>query len=131
MARFSHLSSPVQAQRVHDYWRHTPTGQLWAVRFVDGEVEGACGPLDRRAVAPLILPSLPFDFRDVCGSRDGRPEFSSEPFGPNALDRPIENFQSSNRLRVRVVSADISGVRYVEPLRGTCSAARSPLVLTR
>ena len=62
---------------LHQYWRHTPTGQMWAVRIVDGELVGACGPLDPKEVPPKVLPYLPFHFRDVLWIRDNHRDFAA------------------------------------------------------
>ena len=41
-----------------------------------GEPVAACGPLDPREVAPMILPYLWFHFRDVKWIREHRMDFA-------------------------------------------------------
>ena len=62
----------------HEYWRHTPTGQVWAVEMAESNLVGACGPLDRAEVPPMLLPFLSFDSRDLHWIRRQQQEFAPE-----------------------------------------------------
>jgi hypothetical protein len=48
-----------------EYWRHRPTGEIWAVRLVNGAVIGACGPLADSYVTRELLHYLPYSQRDA------------------------------------------------------------------
>ena len=50
---------------------------MWAVQIVDGQLVGACGPLDPEEVPPKVLPYLPFHFRDVLWIRDNPQDFAA------------------------------------------------------
>lgn len=78
VARFWLLSRIVH-NGLHEFWRHTPSGQLWAVHLDGGELAGACGPLDRGEVSPAVLPYLWFHFRDVQWIREHPGDFAREP----------------------------------------------------
>jgi hypothetical protein len=32
--------------KTYEYWRERDTGEVWAVKLLDGVVTGCCGPLD-------------------------------------------------------------------------------------
>ena len=81
MARFWQLTPGVQRDILHQYWRYRPTGQLWAVKYVDGGLRAACGPLDPAEMSLSILPFLPFDFRDVAWLQDQTRNFVLERLG--------------------------------------------------
>ncbi len=49
----------------HEYWRHEPTGRVWAVELTEGRIVGAAGPLDLRDATIDLLPYLSYDFREV------------------------------------------------------------------
>lgn len=84
LVRFSQPGLLVKPQCHREYWRHLPSGKLWAVELVDGSLAGACGPLDPREVAPIILPGLVLDFRDLLWIRDHREDFSRDAFPTHA-----------------------------------------------
>jgi hypothetical protein len=70
----------VQRSLVRGYWLYRPTGRLWAVELVDGEVAAACDPLDGREASHAMLRFLPFDVRDVTWIRGHSHHFTREPW---------------------------------------------------
>lgn len=39
----------------YELWRERETGEVWAIRLVDGAVAGCCGPLAAREREPMFL----------------------------------------------------------------------------
>lgn len=44
----------------YELWRERETGEVWAVRLVDGVVVGCCGPLPARERVPAFLGGLDY-----------------------------------------------------------------------
>lgn len=44
----------------YEFWREHDTGEVWAVRLVEGAVVGCCGPLDQSEVEEEFLPTLDY-----------------------------------------------------------------------
>jgi hypothetical protein len=42
----------------YEFWREKQTGEIWAVKFLDGLVVGSCGPLDHSEVDEQFLEGL-------------------------------------------------------------------------
>jgi hypothetical protein len=63
------------AERQHEYWRHSPSGEVWAVEIHDGQLAGCCGPIDADGIDPQLLPNLPYDRRDVAWLQTHAVEF--------------------------------------------------------
>ena len=61
-----------------EYWRHKPTGALWAVELRDTAIVAVCGPMDARNGHPDLLDYLPYDIRDVVWVRRNRDDFVRE-----------------------------------------------------
>jgi hypothetical protein len=57
-ARHDAAGTEVVAVKAYELWRERETGEIWAVRLVDGTVVGCCGPLashdrDNRSLSSL------------------------------------------------------------------------------
>jgi hypothetical protein len=44
----------------YEFWRHHATGEVIAVKLLDGIVVGACGPLHHDDMDAAFLPSLDY-----------------------------------------------------------------------
>jgi hypothetical protein len=60
---------------VQEYWRHKPTGRLWAVELFGGRVIRAIGPLGDDEIDHRVLPYLPYTRRDTRWLNEHRAEF--------------------------------------------------------
>jgi hypothetical protein len=60
----------------HEYWRHAHTGEVWAVRLLDGVVVGCCGPLHHDDLDPDFLPDLDYVEDGAAGIEEAREEFA-------------------------------------------------------
>ncbi|HEY7365466.1 MAG TPA: hypothetical protein VIE37_15325 [Methylomirabilota bacterium] len=50
---------------LQEFWRHKPTGRLWAVELHAGNIIRAIGPLGKEEVDHRVLPYLPYTRRDI------------------------------------------------------------------
>lgn len=66
----------------YEFWRHRPSGELWAVVVENETVISATGPVAPSDAAVGILHYLPFDPRHAAWVRQHRAEFS--PSGASA-----------------------------------------------
>jgi hypothetical protein len=64
---------------LQEFWRHKPTGRLWAVELYAGNIIRAIGPLGKEEVDHRVLPYLPYTRRDIRWLKEHRSEFESHP----------------------------------------------------
>lgn len=60
----------------HEFWRDTRTGEVWAVRLLDGVVVGCCGPLHHDDVDPDFLEDLDYAAEGAASIEAQREEFA-------------------------------------------------------
>ncbi|HET7342386.1 MAG TPA: hypothetical protein VFL90_13070 [Methylomirabilota bacterium] len=77
------MSKPIV---IAEYWRCKPTGALWAVRLIDGQVTAAAGPLadadltgDDDDTTIELLRYLPYSERDARWVAQHRADLVREP----------------------------------------------------
>jgi len=58
-----------------EYWRHKPTGRLWAVELYAWHIIRALGPLRGDESDHRVLPYLPYTRRDIRWLKEHRSEF--------------------------------------------------------
>ena len=46
--------------KTYEFWRERETGQVWAVKLLEGVVVGCCGPLDHSEIESRFLAT--FDY---------------------------------------------------------------------
>jgi hypothetical protein len=63
------------SELLQEYWRHKPTGRLWAVELYNGHVIRAIGPLQNEELDRRVLPYLPYTRRDIRWLNAHRSEF--------------------------------------------------------
>ncbi len=61
--------------RTYELWRDPASGEVWAIRLVEGVVEGCCGPLPSHDRDPRYLDGLDYSAEQV-----GRLERDRESF---------------------------------------------------
>jgi hypothetical protein len=65
----------------YEFWRHRTTGEVFAVKLLDGIVVASCGPLHRDDVDAGFLPTLDYTEKDA-----GAIESAREAYAPLATD---------------------------------------------
>ena len=60
----------------HEFWRDPRTGEVWAVRLVDGVVAGVCGPLDVEEIDDEFLDSYDYATEPAAQMERERERFS-------------------------------------------------------
>jgi hypothetical protein len=68
-----------------EYWRHKPTGELWAVHLDERGVVRACGPIWPDDAPMAILPHFPYRTVDVPWIEAHRDDFTGERSAPEGL----------------------------------------------
>lgn len=63
---------------IQEYWRHKPTGRLWAVELYARRIIRAIGPLRKDEIDHRVLPYLPYTRRDIRWLNAHRSEFVPE-----------------------------------------------------
>jgi hypothetical protein len=63
----------------YEFWRNRATGEIWAVRLDDGDVDGAFGPLSGRQIDRSCLPV--YDYADGSFIQRHRERFALVPEG--------------------------------------------------
>jgi hypothetical protein len=59
-----------------DYWRHTPTNEIWAVQLIDEGVVRACGPIFEEDITLQLLPYLVYSDIDGRWIEESREDFT-------------------------------------------------------
>jgi hypothetical protein len=59
----------------HEFWRHSATGEVWAVRLRDGVVVARAGPLHRDDARPEYLDSLDYTAEGAEAVESAREEY--------------------------------------------------------
>jgi len=58
----------------YEYWAHEKSGEVWAVHIQDGEVVGACGPLNHRD-RPADMRDFEYSQEEAAWIEDCREDF--------------------------------------------------------
>ena len=59
----------------YEFWRHVADRGVWAIKLVDGDVVGACGPLEPTSVNCSWLDTYTYSADDAAGIQAHRDRF--------------------------------------------------------